>query len=133
MKALRKLLDNIKPHVSKGGRFEMLHSTYDAFETLLFVPDKTNKNGVHVRDAIDMKRTMIVVVLALVPALLFGIWNTGYQHFMAQGIAAGFWDMVLHGALRVVPIIVFLTEQDWVLSLFLRKYVVTKSTRAFWF
>lgn len=106
MKALRKLLDNIKPHVSKGGRFEMLHSTYDAFETLLFVPDKTNKNGVHVRDAIDMKRTMIVVVLALVPALLFGIWNTGYQHFLAQGIAAGFWDMVLHGALRVVPIIV---------------------------
>ena len=83
MKALRKLLDNIKPHVSKGGRFEMLHSTYDAFETLLFVPDKTNKNGVHVRDAIDMKRTMIVVVLALVPALLFGIWNTGYQHFLA--------------------------------------------------
>lgn len=106
MKALRKLLDNIKPHVSKGGRFEMLHSTYDAFETLLFVPDKTNQNGVHVRDAIDMKRTMIVVVLALVPALLFGIWNTGYQHFLAQGMEAGFWDMVLHGALRVVPIIV---------------------------
>ncbi|WP_088653325.1 NADH:ubiquinone reductase (Na(+)-transporting) subunit B [Geofilum rhodophaeum] len=106
MKALRKLLDNIKPHVSKGGRFEMFHSTYDAFETLLFVPDKTNKNGVHVRDAIDMKRTMIVVVLALVPALLFGIWNTGYQHFLAQGMEAGFWDMVLHGALRVVPIIV---------------------------
>lgn len=106
MKALRKLLDNIKPHVSKGGRFEMLHSTYDAFETLLFVPDKTNQNGVHVRDAIDMKRTMIMVVLALVPALLFGIWNAGYQHFMVLGQEVGFWEQVLHGALKVVPIIV---------------------------
>ncbi len=81
MKALRKLLDNIKPHVSKGGRFEKLHSTFDAFETLLFVPNHTNKNGVHVRDYADMKRTMIIVVLALVPTLLFGIWNTGNQHF----------------------------------------------------
>ncbi len=106
MKALRKLLDNIKPHVSKGGRFEMLHSTYDAFETLLFVPDKTNQNGVHVRDAIDMKRTMIMVVLALVPALLFGIWNAGYQHFLVTGQEVGFWEQVLHGALKVVPIIV---------------------------
>lgn len=106
MKALRKLLDNIKPHVSKGGRFEMLHSTFDAFETLLFVPDKTNQNGVHVRDAIDMKRTMIMVVLALVPALLFGIWNAGYQHFMVLGQEVGFWEQVLHGALKVVPIIV---------------------------
>lgn len=106
MKALRKLLDNIKPHVSKGGRFEMLHSTFDAFETLLFVPDKTNQNGVHVRDAIDMKRTMIMVVLAVVPALLFGIWNAGYQHFMVMGQEVGFWEQVLHGALKVVPIIV---------------------------
>lgn len=106
MKALRKLLDNIKPHVSKGGRFEMLHSTFDAFETLLFVPDKTNQNGVHVRDAMDMKRTMILVVLALVPALLFGIWNAGYQHFMVMGQEVGFWEQVLHGALKVVPIIV---------------------------
>jgi Na+-transporting NADH:ubiquinone oxidoreductase subunit B len=106
MKALRKLLDNIKPHVSKGGRFEMLHSTFDAFETLLFVPDKTNQNGVHVRDVMDMKRTMIMVVLALVPALLFGIWNAGYQHFMVMGQEVGFWEQVLHGALKVVPIIV---------------------------
>jgi Na+-transporting NADH:ubiquinone oxidoreductase subunit B len=106
MKALRKLLDNIKPHVSKGGRFEMLHSTFDAFETLLFVPDKTNQNGVHVRDFMDMKRTMIMVVLALVPALLFGIWNAGYQHFLVMGQEVDFWQEVLHGALKVVPIIV---------------------------
>src|SRR5690554_8211884 len=98
MKALRKLLDNIKPHVSKGGRCEMPHSTYDAFETLLFVPDKSNKNGVHVRDVIDLKRTMTVEVLALVPALHFGIWYTGYQHFLSHAISAGYWSSVLHGA-----------------------------------
>jgi len=106
MKVLRKLFDNIKPHVEKGGRFEMFHSTFDAFETLFFVPNKTNKNGVHVRDVIDMKRTMIIVVLALVPALLFGIWNTGYQHFLALGQSAPFMDMVLHGIFKVLPIIV---------------------------
>ncbi|HKL71607.1 MAG TPA: NADH:ubiquinone reductase (Na(+)-transporting) subunit B [Marinilabiliaceae bacterium] len=106
MKALRKLLDNIKPHVSKGGRFEKLHSTFDAFETLLFVPNHTNKNGVHVRDYADMKRTMIIVVLALVPTLLFGIWNTGHQHFLALGEIATFWDAFLHGLVRVLPLIV---------------------------
>lgn len=106
MKALRKLLDNIKPHVSKGGRFEKLHSTFDAFETLLFVPNHTNKNGVHVRDYVDLKRTMIVVVMALVPTLLFGIWNTGYQHFLALGESATFMDAFLHGLVRVLPIII---------------------------
>src|SRR5690554_5555727 len=106
MKALRKLLDNIKPHVSKGGRFEKLHSTFDAFETLLFVPNHTNKNGVHVRDYADMKRTMIIVVLALVPALLFGIWNTGYQHFLALGETAPFMDIFLHGLIRVMPLVI---------------------------
>lgn len=106
MKALRKLLDNIKPHVSKGGRFEMLHSTYDAFETLLFVPNKTNQNGVHVRDAMDMKRNMIVVVMALVPALLFGIWNTGYQHFLALGQEVTFLETILHGVFKVIPIVI---------------------------
>jgi Na+-transporting NADH:ubiquinone oxidoreductase subunit B len=106
MKVLRKLFDNIKPHVEKGGRFEMFHSTFDAFETLFFVPDKTNKNGVHVRDAMDMKRTMIIVVMALVPALLFGIWNAGYQHFLSLGQQAPFMDMVLHGLIKVLPIVV---------------------------
>nr|WP_321453375.1 NADH:ubiquinone reductase (Na(+)-transporting) subunit B [uncultured Carboxylicivirga sp.] len=106
MKALRNLLDNIKPHVQKGGKFEKFHSTFDAFETLLFVPNHTNKNGVHVRDVIDSKRTMAVVVLALVPALLFGIWNAGYQHYLAIGEAAGFWPMVGIGALKVLPIVV---------------------------
>ncbi|MBI9060351.1 MAG: NADH:ubiquinone reductase (Na(+)-transporting) subunit B [Marinilabiliaceae bacterium] len=106
MKALRRLLDNIKPHVQKGGKFEKFHSTFDAFETLLFVPDATNKNGVHVRDSIDMKRTMAVVVMALVPAFLFGIWNTGYFHFQSIGQEVGFWAEFLHGALQVLPIVI---------------------------
>ncbi|WP_462317804.1 NADH:ubiquinone reductase (Na(+)-transporting) subunit B [Marinilabilia sp.] len=106
MKALRNFIDKIKPHFEKGGKFEKLHSTFDAFETLLFVPDTTNKNGVHVRDAMDMKRTMATVVLAMVPALLFGLWNAGYQHFLATGQEPDFWPMVLHGFLKVFPIIV---------------------------
>lgn len=106
MKALRNLLDNIKPHVQKGAKFEKFHSTFDALETLFFVPNTTNKNGVHVRDAVDLKRTMAIVVKALIPALLFGIWNAGYQHFLSLGVDAGFWEMVGHGALKVLPIVV---------------------------
>jgi Na+-transporting NADH:ubiquinone oxidoreductase subunit B len=106
LKALRKLFDNIKPHVSKGGKFEMLHSTYEAFETLFFVPDTVNKRGVHVRDAIDLKRTMSIVVMALMPALFFGIYNTGYQHFLSLGQVVTFWEIVLHGALKVLPIVI---------------------------
>ncbi len=84
----------------------MLHSTFDAFETFLFVPDKVTTRGAHIRDSIDMKRTMIIVVIAMVPALLFGMWNTGYQHFIATGTEAGFLDNFLHGFVKVLPIIV---------------------------
>lgn len=106
MKALRNYIDKIKPHFEKGGKYEKLHSTFEAFETLLFVPNTTNKNGVHVRDAMDMKRTMATVVIALIPALLFGIWNAGYQHFLATGQQPDFWPMVGHGFLKVFPILV---------------------------
>ncbi len=106
MKALRKFLDNVKPRFQKGGKFEKLHSTFDAFETLLFVPNTTNKRGVHVRDAVDMKRTMAVVVLALIPALLFGMWNTGFQHFKMLGETVTFFDQFLFGALKVLPIVI---------------------------
>jgi Na+-transporting NADH:ubiquinone oxidoreductase subunit B len=106
MKALRKYIDNIKPQFEKGGKFEKLHSTFEAFETFLFVPDTVTKGGSHIRDAIDMKRTMIMVVMAMVPALLFGIWNIGNQHFISQGIEAPFWDMVLFGLGKALPIIV---------------------------
>jgi Na+-transporting NADH:ubiquinone oxidoreductase subunit B len=106
VKLLRKQLDKIKPHFQKGGRFEKLHSTFDAFETFLFVPDRVTSGGAHIRDAIDMKRTMIIVVVAMVPALLFGMWNTGYQHNIAFGIEAGFWETFWYGFLQVLPIII---------------------------
>lgn len=106
MKSLRRYLDKIKPQFQKGGKFEKLHSTFEAFETFLFVPDKTTSRGSHIRDSIDMKRTMSVVVIAMIPALLFGIWNAGHQHFLSLGEAAAFWDKVLFGAVKIVPIIV---------------------------
>lgn len=106
MKKLRNLVDKIKPHFEKGGRFEKLHSTFDAFETFLFVPNKVTHNGAHIRDAIDMKRTMSIVVLTLIPALLFGIYNTGYQHFLATGTEADFWQMVLYGTIKVLPVVI---------------------------
>ena len=106
MKALRKYVDNIKPHFEKGGKFEKLHSTFDAFETFLFVPNQVTKKGSHIRDAIDMKRTMIMVVVAMVPALLFGIWNIGFQHYKSVGVDALFWDNVLFGLGKALPIII---------------------------
>lgn len=110
MKALRKTLDKIKPHFRKGGKLEKLHSTFEAFETFLFVPDTVTGRGTHIRDSMDMKRTMIVVVLAMVPALFFGFWNAGYQHFLAMGESYGetvtFWNAIGFGVLKILPVIV---------------------------
>lgn len=105
MKFLRKRVDKIKPHFEEGGRFYFLHSVFDGFETFLFVPDHVTKKGTHIRDAIDMKRTMIIVVLALMPALLFGIYNTGLQHFIATGQPQEFWPMISYGLIKVIPLI----------------------------
>ncbi len=106
MKGLRKYIDRIKPKFEKGGRFEKLRSTFDAFETFLFVPDKVTSKGAHIRDAIDMKRTMIIVVIALVPALLFGMWNAGYQHFLSIGKEMPIPETFWYGFLKIFPIIV---------------------------
>ena len=105
MNGLRNLVDKIKPTFEKGGKLGFLHSTFDAFETFLFVPNTVTKKGAHVRDCVDLKRIMIMVVLALVPAMLFGIWNTGYQHKLAFGLTDwGFWNMVWYGVLKVIPL-----------------------------
>ncbi len=106
MSKLRRTVDKIKPHFQKGGKFEKLHSTFDAFETMLFVSNHTTKSGAHIRDAMDMKRTMLVVIIALVPSLLFGIYNTGHQHFLAMGENPEFWPAVWYGLLKVLPIII---------------------------
>ena len=106
MKLLRRLVDSAKPKFDKGGRFEKFHYLFDAFETFLFVPGRTTSNGVHIRDAMDLKRTMFTVIVSLLPPLLFGIWNIGYQHNRAYGIEASLVENFLFGLWRVLPIIV---------------------------
>ncbi len=107
MKPLRKILDKIKPNFEKGGKLEKFYPAFNAFETFLFVPDHTTPaNGTHVRDAIDLKRTMILVVLSLVPCLLFGMWNVGYHHYEALGIIdVSLMDNFIFGAGKVLPIV----------------------------
>lgn len=105
MKFLRNYLDKIKPNFEPGGKFAKLHSTFDAFETFLFVPRTVTVNGAHVRDAIDLKRTMSVVVIALMPALLFGMYNVGFQHAAAMGVTESFWSMFWFGFLKVIPLV----------------------------
>jgi NADH:ubiquinone oxidoreductase, B subunit len=107
LNALRKQIDKIKPAFTKGGRFSALESVFDGFETFLFVPNTTSKRrGTHVHDAIDSKRTMSVVIFALLPALLFGMYNVGLQHNIALGVTAGFWSTFFYGFLSVLPQIV---------------------------
>ena len=99
MKGLRKIVDKIKPTFSEGGKFGFLASTFDAFETFLFVPDTTTSKGAHIRDCNDMKRTMIVVVMALMPAFLFGCWNTG----LLAGLTG--WTAFFYGLVRILPMV----------------------------
>lgn len=107
MNALRKQIDKIKPAFSKGGRFSALESVFDGFETFLFVPNTTSKRrGAHVHDAIDSKRTMSVVIFALLPTLLFGMYNVGLQHNIAVGVGASFWSTFFYGFLSVLPQII---------------------------
>lgn len=106
MKALRKYIDKIKPTFSEGGKLASLHSVFDGLETFLFVPAKTSKRGVHIHDSTDSKRTMTVVVLALMPALLFGMYNIGYQHYLALGQSVTFWTMFAFGLLTMIPKII---------------------------
>jgi len=106
MKLIRNILDNIKPHVEKGGKFHFFRSTFDAIETLFFVQNHVTQKGSHIRDSVDMKRTMIVVVLAVIPALLFGMWNTGRLHFLSIGEAAAFWPTFWYGFFKILPIII---------------------------
>ena len=106
MKALRNYLDKIKPNFEEGGKLHAFRSVFDGFETFLFVPNSTSKTGVHIHDAIDSKRIMSIVVIALIPALLFGMYNVGYQHFLAVGQEAGFFEKFIYGFLAVLPKII---------------------------
>ncbi|GHT87393.1 Na(+)-translocating NADH-quinone reductase subunit B [Bacteroidia bacterium] len=106
MQFLKHYLDKIKPNFEPGGKLAMFRSVFDGLETFLFVPNKTAGSGVHIHDAMDSKRAMSMVVIALLPCLLFGMFNTGYQHYLAIGEHPGFWATFLYGFLAVLPIVV---------------------------
>ena len=105
MSALRNYLNKIKPSFEEGGKLHALRSVYDGFDTFLYVPNNTAKSGTNIHDAIDSKRIMSIVVIALIPALLFGMYNLGYQNYAAAGklAEAGFFDMFLFGFLALLP------------------------------
>jgi Na+-transporting NADH:ubiquinone oxidoreductase subunit B len=107
MKFIKNIFDKNKPLFEKGGKLEKLMPLFETFETLFFVPDHvTPSRGVQIRDAVDLKRMMMTVIIAMVPALLFGIWNVGYQHGLATGQELGLSEQVWIGLLVTVPIIV---------------------------
>ena len=106
MKFLRKIFDNAHAKLNKSEKTKKFFPLVDAIETLMFTPNHVTKNGTHVRDSIDLKRTMMIVIIALIPCLLFGIYNTGYQHFLLTGEAVSFWEIVGKGALVVLPLVV---------------------------
>jgi Na+-transporting NADH:ubiquinone oxidoreductase subunit B len=113
MKALHNILESIRPQFEEGGKLSKFWVVFDSLETFAFTPGHTNKNGVHIRDGVDLKRTMFLVILALVPALLFGTWNQGHQYLLSIGdIAVSdpwytmIWDKLLIGAWKVLPLVV---------------------------
>jgi Na+-transporting NADH:ubiquinone oxidoreductase subunit B len=108
MKFLEKIVDKLEPNFEKGGKYEKWFPLFDGFATFLFTPKHTTKKGVHIRDAVDLKRTMNTVIIAMVPCLLFGIWNTGFQHYNALGLTEefGVFDQILFGALKVIPVVI---------------------------
>ena len=105
MNFLRKSLDNIKKPFGKGEKYERFAPAINAFDTFLFVPNHTTHKGAHIRDAVDLKRTMVTVIIALLPALIYGIYNTGYQYFIQTGEAFTFLDAFIHGSWKILPMI----------------------------
>ena len=107
MKSLRNFLNRIKPNFEPGGKLHAFHSVFDGFETFLFTPNTTSTSGVNIHDSIDSKRVMIIVVLALMPCLLFGMYNVGYQHWLAIGETDfPFWQLMAYGFLAILPRII---------------------------
>lgn len=111
MDFLKKKILELRPDFEKGGKYAQFHTLFDGFATFLFTPDRVSTGGTHIKAGIDLKRTMFFVILAMVPSLLFGIFNVGHQHFLALGEfvgspMVGFWDKVLYGAIKVLPIVV---------------------------
>lgn len=101
------ITEKIAPQFEKGGKYEKFWSLFDAFHTFLFVPTHTTpRRGAQVRDSVDSKRVITMVLIALMPALLFGMWNVGYQHYLAIGETPGFWSEFFFGLLAILPKII---------------------------
>jgi Na+-transporting NADH:ubiquinone oxidoreductase subunit B len=106
MNALRKRLDALKKPFGKGQKLEKFAPAINAFDTFLFVPNHTTKKGAHIRDAVDLKRTMVTVIIALMPALIYGIYNTGYQYYSQMETPFTFIEAFIHGSWKIVPMII---------------------------
>ena len=106
MNFLRKSLDELKKPFGKGQKLEKFAPAINAFDTFLFVPNHTTKKGAHIRDAVDLKRTMVTVIIALLPALIYGIYNTGYQYYAQTGEPFTFLEAFIHGSWKIVPMII---------------------------
>ena len=102
---LRNTIDNLKKPFGKGEKWERFAPAFNALDTFLYVPNHTTKHGSHIRDAVDLKRTMITVIIALIPALLYGIYNTGFQYYSQANIEYNMLDVILHGSYKIVPMI----------------------------
>lgn len=112
MKAIHSLISKIKPNFEEGGKLSRFWVVFDSIETFAFTPGHTTIKGSHIRDSIDMKRTMMLVIVAMIPALLFGTWNAGHQYYLsigeltsADGLGAMFWEKLGIGAQKVLPIV----------------------------
>ena len=101
---LRNYIDRIKPNFEEDGKFAKFHSTFEAFETFLYTPNRVTNRGAHIRHYADMKRNMIYVLIALIPCFLFGTWNIGYQHFLSLGEDVTFWHTFGYGLLKIIPL-----------------------------
>ena len=106
MKLFKNILSSVKPHFESGGKLEKLYPAYDAFETFLFVPDHTTHKGTHIKDAIDLKRTMAFVVLAMLPCILFGMWNIGDQYYRALNVEATLFENLIFGFWKFLPLLI---------------------------
>jgi len=106
MSFLRNKIDQIKKPFAKGEKWAKFAPAVNAFDTFMFVPNHTTQKGAHIRDAVDLKRTMVTVIIALIPALIYGIYNTGYQYYIQTGEVFTFLDAFIHGSYKIVPMII---------------------------
>ena len=102
---IRETIDNLKKPFNKGKKWERFAPAFNALDTFLYVPNHTTKHGAHIRDAVDLKRTMITVIIALLPALFYGIYNTGFQYYSQLDVEYNTIDLFIHGSAKIVPMI----------------------------